>query len=1168
MAELQSFLDPMAGSDAVTEICRCLSEHRHAAATGQWGSCALVLAAIVQEKLRRPMLIIAAHLDEADDAVDQIQFFRPGLAKDRVRLYPAFEVLPGESNISHELAAQRLELLVDLQGSSNRSEPAPSPNPHPLTPSFIVAPIQALMQPSPGRDLLADLVKSIRVGQTLDRDHLVRWLTDHGYTRLDAVEDAGDFAVRGEIVDVWPPGEADPVRIDFFGDQIESVHRFDIETLGPTGSVDEARLVALGDRTTWPVHQTTSLLAYLPADTVIWLIEPAEVQEQAKSYFDRLSDARGIYPPSAVLQNIQKFAWAEIHQFGGDEGAVKLPCKSIQRFDTKADQAISELAQLAGRAKVVVVCDSKSECTRLSDLLEVKHPEVRGTIEMPIGVLNLGFEWDEATDAKTRENEDTANTDSPNLAGSPRRPVPASGSPLILIGHHEIFHRYTTRRRLRAVQGARAIDSFLDLQPGDFVVHIHHGIAKFEGMTSIVREPESAPGGALVPGKASEFLTLRFAGAGGGAILHVPVTQIHLVQKYVGSAHGRPPLSTLGGASWNKQKEKVAEAVEQLAAEMLEVQAAREHTPGTAFPADTVWQKEFENAFAYPPTEDQVKAADEIKNDLGRARPMDRLLCGDVGYGKTEVAMRAAFKVVEFGKQVAILVPTTVLAEQHEETMRQRMAGYPFLIESVSRFKTTGQVKKILERTRAGQVDVLIGTHRLLSKDVQFADLGMVIIDEEQRFGVEHKERLKKIRLTVDLLTMTATPIPRTLHMSLLGIRDISNLATPPSDRRSVVTEVIPHDKARIKQALQRELARDGQVFFVHNKVYNIQSVADEIRQLVPDARIVIGHGQMDEHELEDVMHRFIRHEADILISTTIIESGIDIPNANTMFINEAENFGLSDLHQLRGRVGRYKHRAYCYLLLSPNKTIRDQAAKRLKAMEEYASLGAGFKIALRDLEIRGAGNILGPEQSGHIAAVGYEMYCQLLEEAVKRIKNEPIHKPREVNVEIGAASILPKSYVDSERQRMDLYRRLSRAHNLEVLEALGKDVTDAFGPMPKAVEALFGVAEIKILAQQWAIVSIITKLPDVVFTIEDLSKLGPLMGKGVAGIDGRSIGSVRIADERTVHLRLPPPYLEPETLIRVLRNLLNSNSPKPEPAKPTPPPPRTNPNASIRRRL
>jgi transcription-repair coupling factor (superfamily II helicase) len=521
---------------------------------------------------------------------------------------------------------------------------------------------------------------------------------------------------------------------------------------------------------------------------------------------------------------------------------------------------------------------------------------------------------------------------------------------------------------------------------------------------------------------------------------------------------------------------------------------------------------------------------------------MDRLLCGDVGYGKTEVAMRAAFKVCEYGKQVAVLVPTTVLAEQHEETFKARMGDYPFVIESISRFKTAGQVKKILERTRMGQVDLLIGTHRLISKDVVFADLGLVVIDEEQRFGVEHKERLKKLRLTVDVLTMTATPIPRTLHMSLLGIRDISNLATPPQDRRSVVTEVIPYDKVRIKQALQRELARDGQVYFLHNRVYNIESMADEIRQMVPDARIVIGHGQMNEHELEDVMHKFIKHQADILVSTTIIESGIDIPNANTIIIHQAENFGLSDLHQLRGRVGRWKHRAYCYLVLSPDKTISSTAAKRLKAMEEYSSLGAGFKIALRDLEIRGAGNILGAEQSGHISAVGYEMYCQLLEDAVKKLKNEPLKQQREVNVDIGITGVLPKSFVDSERQRMDMYRRLSRCHTREQLEALTSDLVDAFGPIPKPAQILFSLAELKIRAEQWGIVSMIAKEPDVVFTIGDFSKLGPLMGKGP--------GSVRVVDAQTVHLRLPKTYFEPETLLNVLRHMLTSEEEKAQQAQ------------------
>jgi transcription-repair coupling factor (superfamily II helicase) len=1105
-----AFLESIQRSAVLSAVVDRLCTTRHVAATGQWGSAALVLAALVQEAMRRPVVVITAHLDEADDAADMLQFFSGNKA---VHLYPAFEVLPGESNVSHELSAQRLDLLVDLQSAAAEEI------------GFIVAPIQALMQPSPNKELLRDQMLLLQAGQQMDRDGLVQWLTDHGYTRLDSVEDAGDFAVRGEIVDVWPPGDDQPLRLDFFADQIETLAHFDIESLGTTSKADRARLVALGDRNTWPIDQTTSVLSYLPADAVIWIVEPAEVQEQARSYYDRLNDARGIYSPQAVLKNVQNFAWAEIHQFGHEENSIRLPCKSLQRFDTKPEEALKELAALAEDHRVVVVCDSKSECTRLTDLLDVKCPGSSGKIEMPLGTINLGFEWDEAFSGRPTGEPSAAEPAEPAAEPPGSAVLPC---PLVLLGHHEIFHRYNQRRKLRGVQGARPIDSFLDLQDGDYVVHVHHGIAKYVGMNSITRD-----------GRQSEFLTLKFAG---DSTLHVPVTQIHLVQKYVGGAHGRPVVSTLGGSSWGKQKEKVAEAVEKMAGDLLEVQAAREHSPGLAYPADTVWMKEFENAFPYPPTEDQVRCIAEIKEDMAKPRPMDRLLCGDVGYGKTELAMRSAFKVCEFGKQVAVLVPTTILAEQHEQTFRQRMAEYPFIVESISRFKTAGQIKKILERTRAGQVDVLIGTHRLISKDVKFADLGMVVIDEEQRFGVEHKERLKKLRLSVDVLTLTATPIPRTLHMSLLGIRDISNLATPPQDRRSVVTEVIPFDKPRIKQALDRELSRNGQIYFVHNRVYNIQSMADEIHQMVPDARIVIGHGQMNEHELEEVMHKFIRHEADILVSTTIIESGLDIPNANTMFIHQAENFGLSDLHQLRGRVGRYKHRAYCYLLLSPDKTITSTAAKRLKAMEEYSSLGAGFKIALRDLEIRGAGNILGAEQSGHISAVGYEMYCQLLEDAVKKIKNEPTEKPREVNVEIGISGVLPRSYVDSDRQRMDLYRRLSRCHSIEALEALTKDLTDAFGPIPKPAQVIFALAELRLLARHWGITSVIAKDPDVIFTLEDFSKLGPLMGRGP--------GSVRVVDAKTVHLRLPKNYMEPETLLNVLRNLLNPNKPA-EPPKP-----------------
>ncbi len=630
------------------------------------------------------------------------------------------------------------------------------------------------------------------------------------------------------------------------------------------------------------------------------------------------------------------------------------------------------------------------------------------------------------------------------------------------------------------------------MKEGDYVVHVAHGIAKFTGMHTMIKD-----------GRSEEYLTLRFAD---NAVLHVPANRINLIQKYAGGFKGHPQLSRLGSGSWEKQKAKVSEAVMDMAAELLEIQAARAAEPGLAYPPDTAWQQEFEAEFPYEPTPDQITGAEEIKQDMQRQQPMDRLLCGDVGYGKTELAMRAIFKAVEFGKQAAVLVPTTVLAEQHDRTFHERMVNYPFHIESISRFKTPKEQKAILRRVAAGEIDILIGTHRLLSGDVKFADLGLVVVDEEQRFGVTHKERLKQMRRTVDVLTMSATPIPRTLHMSMLGLRDISSLATAPQDRRSIVTEVIAYDKQRIRQAILRELNREGQVYFVHNRVYNIAEVADEILKLAPDARILIGHGQMEEGELEDVMLKFIRHEADILVCTTIIESGLDIPNANTIFINNADRFGLSELHQLRGRVGRYKNRAYCYLLLPADRPVTPIAGKRLKAIEEYSHLGAGFKIAMRDLEIRGAGNILGPEQSGHIAAVGYEMYCNLLEDATRQLKNEPKPSRPEAHVDIGVSALIPREWITADRQRMDAYRRLARCDSLEMLHTIEHDLSDAFGDPPRQAILLLAMTELRLLAGLFGIESIIKKDPDIIFTVADAK----LAQAGLTGAPGASASSTK----------------------------------------------------------
>ncbi|MCH7814674.1 MAG: DEAD/DEAH box helicase, partial [Planctomycetes bacterium] len=532
-------------------------------------------------------------------------------------------------------------------------------------------------------------------------------------------------------------------------------------------------------------------------------------------------------------------------------------------------------------------------------------------------------------------------------------------------------------------------------------------------------------------------------------------------------------------------------------------------------------------------TDDQLTVAAQIKNDLQRPRPTDRLICGDVGYGKTELAMRAAFKVVEFGKQVAVLVPTTVLAEQHYQTFTERLADYPFIIRCLSRFRGSAEQKKIIQDTRKGRVDILIGTHRMLSKDVGFADLGLLVVDEEQRFGVEHKDRLRQLRHTVDVLTMTATPIPRTLHMALLGIRDISSLSTPPLDRRSIATQIRTFDEELIRGAILRELNRDGQIYFVHNRVQSIQSRAEELSRIVPEARIIVGHGQMPEGELEKVMTAFVHRKADVLLSTTIIESGIDIPRANTIFIDDADRYGLADLHQLRGRVGRSHHRAFCYLLLPQTRKVTPKAARRLKSIEEFSELGAGFRIAMRDLEIRGAGNILGPEQSGHIAAVGYEMYCQILDRTVRRMRGEPDPHPPRVQLELGVGGQVPARYIGTERSRVEVYKRIVSCHTIDELKQVERDLIDAYGPFPPAVGRLLELADLRIRAGLLGIRSIVRQEPDIVLTVEDYQPLEAVFADAP--------GTVRMPDGKTIHWRLPPAYLEPQTLLAVLRKHLSA---------------------------
>ncbi len=1094
MPDAHAWLPEMIGSAHVAALGEALRASNRVCAHGSRGSSVTLTAGALAVKLGRPIVLVVAHLDEADDALDDLALFaEAGLALSACR-FGALEVLPGETNESLELLAERLAVVGRLVEGK--------------TPNLIVAPIQALMQAVPEPGALGAFSRMIRAEDDMPPGELMDWLVAAGYQRQDVIEQPGDFASRGGILDIYPPagstGEDQanggagqplgPIRLDYFGDQVESIHRIDPDTMGSTGPVTSARIIGARTEQIQSDENTANLIDLLPDDAVFILHEVMELSEQARGYYERLTNPVGVYAPRTVLGKINARAHIECNQYStgaGADGTLSLPVGQLMTFDEDAKGSIRQLGELAQDKgqRVVVLCEKPAERQRLGELIREHAPQATNALALEVGYLHRGFTWEQ------------------------------SGQTLHLIPHHELFHRYHVRRRVRRIAaGAQVGDAFLDLEVGDYVVHVDHGIAQFTGIKPMRRG-----------GLSQEYLTLSFAQ---GAVLHVPATQIDLVQKYVGGFEGKPPLSMLGGKKWGKQKQQVAEAVKDLAAELLRVQAARQTQPGVRYPADTAWQKEFEAEFPYQETEDQLAAIAALKSDMGRDQPMDRLICGDVGFGKTEVAIRAAFKAIEFGKQAAVLVPTTVLAEQHERTFTQRMADYPFKVASISRFKTGAEQAKLLKDLAQGKVDIVIGTHRLLSKDVVFADLGLVIIDEEQRFGVEHKNRLLRFRLTADVLTLTATPIPRTLHMSMIGLRDISSLSTPPADRRAIVTEVVPYEKQRVKQAIIRELNRGGQIYFVHNRVYNIQSIADDIKQLVPEAKIIIGHGQMPPRELERVMLAFMRREADVLVSTTIIESGIDNPIANTMFINMADRFGLADLHQLRGRVGRYKHRAYCYLLLPEDRPLTEVAARRLKAIEQYSMLGAGFKIAMRDLEIRGAGNLLGAEQSGHIAAVGYEMYCTLLEHQAKRLRHEPVIEPAKTHLELPVVGALPKRYIPSDKHRMDVYRRLSRAATLNELTSVTEDIRDAYGNPPATAQTLIDLTELRIAASTLGIDTLKLDGPDLIFTTRDPEKLQALF----AAAPGR----VSVLDETTLYLRPPNQYLDPpETLLAVLRKLL-----------------------------
>lgn len=1081
---------------------------------GAIGASPSFTVAALAEKLKRPVVLIHAHVEDAQHAADELECL--GLP---VVELPAIEAGPGGASAqalaARVAAARRVRELVEMGEAF-----------------AVVGSIHAWMQPAPAAEQLEALSRTVKRGDRVDPGELVRWLNEAGYERVDAVDEPAQFAQRGGILDVFPAAPsanqdaAVPVRLDFFGDEVDRIAEIDVQSLASVTRMESVDLPAAVED---GVEQGRGVcfIEHCPADAFGVLVETLEVSEQGRGYYERVKAESGVIAHTTVVKLAQQrlHAFAEVNQYSstGDADEISLPVERPPDFKGAGAESATEVVAAAGKwakeekSRALVPCATPGELSRLGELME------------EAGVTNLepwhaaiahGFVW--------RQDKTIA-----------------------VLPLHEMLGRAPVRRRHARLKSVRTVDAFLDFAPGDHVVHADHGIARFQGLTlmEIDSSGKSTDIAKAAEGKKrkkpndfniEEFLTLEFKDR---ARLHVPATQVDLVQKYVGGFSGTPPLSQLGGARWKTQKQKVAESVKDLAGELLRVRAAREASPGIAFPADTTWQKEFEAEFPYQETDDQLAGMASIKRDMASPRPMDRLICGDVGFGKTELAVRAAFKAAEFGKQVAVLVPTTVLAEQHERTFRERFAAYPFRVESISRYKTTAEANSTLKALRKGEVDVIIGTHRLLSKDVRFADLGLVVIDEEQRFGVEHKEQLLRLRTEADVLTLSATPIPRTLHMAMLGLRDISSLTTPPAERQSVVTEVMPFDRTRIEQAIARELAREGQVFFVHNRVKDIKARAAEVQGLAPEANIVIGHGQMPGGQLEEVMLKFVRREADILVSTTIIESGIDQPSANTMVIADADNFGLADLHQLRGRVGRSSRRAYCYLLLPEDGILSAVAKKRLAAVEQYAMLGAGFKIAMRDLEIRGAGNLLGSEQSGHIAVVGYDMYCRLLEQAVQEMGGQRVVTHSRIALDVGLRGYIPASYIPGDVRRMAAYRRMSLASSIEEVNAVRDDLAEAYGKPPGQVERLLSLAELRVALAKAGVSSAAVRGADVIlFAAEPRPVLDKL--EGIAGsltsLTPSSGGATRrdgdtLKPLHEIYWRPPEAYRQGRTLVDVL---------------------------------
>ncbi|MHC5034339.1 MAG: transcription-repair coupling factor [Planctomycetota bacterium] len=1057
---MQDVLRRIGSLPSVKQLPDLLRANGKVNVVGTAGSGSALVAAWFAGNVRTSALVVCPTGEEAEEFAEDVNLFRGGLACH----FPALEVLPGDVEepseailrarlcVLRHLAFEPEAELPRLPDVGTYLEPGPEAR-------VIATSVNALIQPTCSVDELRRGSRTVAVGDEADPHELVTWLVDNDYLAVPQVQMPGQYCLRGGILDVYAHGVPQPVRIEFFGDEVDSIRVFDPFTQLSTERVPKCLFAIAEHPSREELSAGASLLSYLAPDALLFLAEPERLWQRARELFEQ-TERRGLLTaPEDVEATLA--ARPTVSFAGSDEGveeAAPVARVEIQQRDTfgpDMDSMVAELGRICGDyERTILCCIGEAEADRFRALLQDRQFEHGDRLEFCIGRLNHGALCQEAGFA--------------------------------LIPHHRLFGRYRQRRVVVPPREARPLDSVQELETGDLVVHVNHGIGRFRGTGVMEQE-----------GTKREFLSIEFAE---NVHIHVPCDRIELVHRYIGVGGRRPELSRIRGASWRRAKARAQKAVEDMATELLEMQAVRETQRGIAAPADTEWQRQFDSEFPYEETEDQADAIEQVKRDMCAGRPMDRLICGDVGYGKTEIAMRAAFRSVNGGWQVAVLVPTTVLAQQHFRTFSERMADYPVRVEMLSRFLTGSETQRVLEGMADGTVDIVIGTHRLLQDDVTFKNIGLVIIDEEQRFGVEHKEKLKKLRATVDVLTLTATPIPRTLHMSLMGLREISALQTPPRDRQAIETRVGSFNPDLARHAILRELSREGQVFVIHNRVQSIDAFAERLQSIVPEARMAVAHGQMPERELAETMDAFLEGEVDVLISTTIVESGLDIPNANTIILDRAELLGLAEMHQLRGRVGRYIHKAYAYFFTPASRPVTPEAKSRLDAIRRYSQLGAGFDIALRDLEIRGAGNILGPAQSGHIAAVGYNLYCRLLGRAASRLRGEPLKEPPDVTLDIGLDALLPDDYVPTPRQKMGVYRQLHRAADIEDVREVEAALRDRFGEPPAEAMNLLLEAEIRILAGRAGIASVHLEDGRLHFTVRNAKALADRFEGGAEG--------------------------------------------------------------------